>query len=115
MWTNVINAKVKYNEPTLTYDEVINYDGSNLAGWTNLQKNPNAWNVVKAIFNQAFDFSSQASDIEWIFFSPDGLNMYLSDGNSGDKIYQYSLTKAYDILTAAYVRTATVVLNNYAE
>jgi DNA-binding beta-propeller fold protein YncE len=42
------------------------------------------------------------------FFKPDGTELYTS-GNSNDAIYQYSLSSAFDISTASYTRSFSVV------
>jgi hypothetical protein len=39
-----------------------------------------------------------------LFISPDGLNMYVN-GSSGDDVNQYTLSTAFDVSTATYVRT----------
>ena len=39
-----------------------------------------------------------------LFLSPDGLNMYVN-GTTGDDVNQYTLSTAWDISTASYVRT----------
>jgi sugar lactone lactonase YvrE len=38
-----------------------------------------------------------------LFFSPDGLNMYVN-GSSGDDVNQYTLSTAFDVSTATFVR-----------
>jgi len=38
-----------------------------------------------------------------LFFSPDGLNMYVN-GSTGDDVNQYTLSTAWDVSTATYVR-----------
>jgi hypothetical protein len=39
-----------------------------------------------------------------LFLSPDGLNMYVN-GSTGDDVNQYTLSTAFDVSTATYVRT----------
>jgi sugar lactone lactonase YvrE len=51
----------------------------------------------------SFLVSSQESFPAGLFFSPDGLNMYVN-GSSGDDVNQYTLSTAWDVSTAAYVR-----------
>jgi hypothetical protein len=42
-----------------------------------------------------------------LFFSPDGLNLYVN-GSSGDDVNQYTLSSAWDVLTASYVSVFSV-------
>ena len=37
-----------------------------------------------------------------MFFKTDGTKMYIVGGGSGDAIYQYTLSTAWDITTASY-------------
>jgi sugar lactone lactonase YvrE len=50
-----------------------------------------------------YDISSQDTNAVGLFFSSDGLNMYVS-GNaaSNNKVWQYSLATAWDVTTATY-------------
>jgi len=60
-----------------------------------------AWDVSSASFTQSFSVTSQDTKPTGIFFTSDGTRMIIS-GNSGDNIYQYSLTSGFDISTASY-------------
>jgi hypothetical protein len=48
-----------------------------------------------------------------LFFSPDGLNLYVN-GSSGDDVNQYTLSSAWDVLTASYVRVFSVASEDTA-
>jgi hypothetical protein len=47
--------------------------------------------------------SSEESSPTGLFLSPDGLNMYVN-GNTGDDVNQYTLSTAFDVSTATFVR-----------
>lgn len=47
--------------------------------------------------------SGEESNPTGLFFSPDGLNMYVN-GSTGDDVNQYTLSTAWDVSTATYVR-----------
>ena len=49
----------------------------------------------------SFSVSSQSTDPYGVAFKSDGTKMYIAE-LSGDRIYQYSLSTAYDISTASY-------------
>lgn len=71
-----------------------------------------AWNVTTAQHVQAFSVSSQENNASGVFFrndgsSNDGKQMYIV-GYSGDDVNEYSLTTAWDISTASYVRNFSV-------
>jgi hypothetical protein len=61
-----------------------------------------AWDVSTASYaSKSFSATSQDTDLYGLFFKPDGTKMYLA-GNSGNSIYQYSLSTAWDVSTASY-------------
>lgn len=62
-----------------------------------------AWDISTASYNQNLDVSGKDNSPSDIFFKSDGLTMYFT-GTGNDKVYQYSLTTAWDISTASYVR-----------
>jgi sugar lactone lactonase YvrE len=47
--------------------------------------------------------SAEETTPNGLFFSPDGLNMYVN-GSSGDDVNQYTLSTAWNVSTASYVR-----------
>jgi len=61
-----------------------------------------AWDVSTASYNNIhFSVNSQDSNPQSVFFSTDGLKMYIL-GNTGNKVYQYTLSTAWDVSTASY-------------
>lgn len=61
------------------------------------------WDISKASYLQSFDVSAQNILPRSVFFKPDGTKMYCVDGY-GDEVDEYSLSTAWDISTASYVR-----------
>ena len=61
-----------------------------------------AYDLSTASYNNAtFNASGQASDISGVTFNTDGTKMFISD-NGTDKVFQYSLSTAFDLSTASY-------------
>lgn len=64
-----------------------------------------AWNLSTASYTAGYSASSQINSASQtsrdLFFSEDGTKMYLLDG-AHNRIYQYSLSTAWDISTASY-------------
>lgn len=66
-----------------------------------------AWDVSTASYAQQVSVSSQDTIVTGVWFKPDGLIMYVA-GNGNDSVYEYSLSSAWDLTTASYVRTLSV-------
>lgn len=60
-----------------------------------------SWDVSSAAYTGSFYTITQESSPTGFFFSPDGLNLYVT-GTSTDRIYQYSLGSAWDLSTVSY-------------
>jgi DNA-binding beta-propeller fold protein YncE len=60
-----------------------------------------AWDISTASYLQSFSLSGQGGDHQGLFFKPDGTKVYTAS-NTGDTIYQYSLSTAWDVSTASY-------------
>ena len=61
-----------------------------------------AWDVSTASYDSvSFSVQSQESSPRCIFFKPDGTKMY-AIGTSSDRVYQYTLSTAWDVSTASY-------------
>jgi hypothetical protein len=74
-----------------------------------------AWDVSTASYlNVSFSVAAQEITPTSIFFSSDGLNMYVS-GQTGDDVNQYSLSVAWDLSTAAYVRVSASIVEGTQE
>ena len=60
-----------------------------------------SWDISTASYaSKSFSVTQDASPYQ-IFFKPDGTKMYMV-GTTGDAVYQYSLSTAWDISTASY-------------
>lgn len=66
-----------------------------------------AWNISTAVYTRAFSFATQTGVAFQVFFSPDGLNMYITAGVGSDVLYQYTLSTAWNISTATFTRSRT--------
>ena len=58
--------------------------------------------------NKSFSVAGQESAPAGIFFKPDGLSMYVI-GSTGDDVNEYVLSVAWDVSTAAFVRTSVLI------
>ena len=77
-------------------DEVNEYDLST------------AWNVTTAVFLQLKSVSAQDLDPRDIFFKPDGTKMYIVGRQTGDAVYEYNLSTAWNVTTASYLQLFSV-------
>jgi len=66
-----------------------------------------AWDISTAISTRTFSASAQDNSIHGLFFKPDGTEMYLV-GEYGRDVNQYTLSTAWDISSASYVRVFSV-------
>jgi sugar lactone lactonase YvrE len=71
-----------------------------------------AWNVATATFSRNFSIATEETNPTGLFFSPDGLRMYIV-GTTGDDVNEYSLTTAWNVTTASYVRNYSVSLQEF--
>jgi len=60
-----------------------------------------AWVVSSAVYSTVFSVSSQDTNPSGIFFRADGTKMYVV-GSTGDAVYQYTLSTPWSIATASY-------------
>jgi DNA-binding beta-propeller fold protein YncE len=69
-----------------------------------------AWNISTASYVQNFSVASQETSPQGLFFKPDGTKMYITGGGAlGPKgVIEYSLSTAWNISTASYVRNFSV-------
>ena len=59
------------------------------------------WSPSTASFSESFDLSSQLTTPKGIYIKPDGKSFWVI-GNTSDKVFEYSLSTAWDISTASY-------------
>lgn len=61
------------------------------------------WDLSSASFTRTQSVSAQDTVPEGLFISNDGLNLY-TIGSTNDRVYQYSMSSAWDISTLSFVR-----------
>jgi hypothetical protein len=66
-----------------------------------------AWDVTTATYLQSFSIASYEINVIGLFFKPDGTQMY-TIGLTGVGIDEYSLSTAWDVSTASFVRFKSV-------
>jgi DNA-binding beta-propeller fold protein YncE len=66
-----------------------------------------AWDVGPTTYIQSFSVAAQETVPTGLFFKPDGTQMYVL-GSTGDDVNQYTLSTAWDISTASFVRLFSV-------
>ena len=71
------------------------------------------WNVTTATFVQVFSIAAQETTPTGLFFKPDGTKMYVI-GDISDNVNEYSLSTAWDISTATFVRLFSVAAQENA-
>jgi len=76
-------------------DNIVEYDLST------------AWDISSASFSQSLDISSQESGAGGLFFQPDGTGLFIT-GSNGDEVNQFSLSTAWDVSSASFVRNFSV-------
>jgi sugar lactone lactonase YvrE len=65
------------------------------------------WDINTTDFVKSFNVLSQDTTPNGMFFKPDGLSMYVV-GQGLDRVYQYTLTTAWDIGTASFLQFFSV-------
>jgi 6-phosphogluconolactonase (cycloisomerase 2 family) len=64
--------------------------------------NASAWNIQNAYYeSKSFSVNSQETNPRGVFFKSDGTKMYIV-GQTGDAVFQYTLSTAWDVSTASY-------------
>jgi sugar lactone lactonase YvrE len=66
-----------------------------------------AWDISSATFLQSFSVVAQETTPTGVFFKPDGTKMYVI-GTTGDAVYEYDLSSAWDVSTASYLQNFSV-------
>ena len=121
---NISTASPLQQAPTINYFSVLSQEGfpqglfispnggdmyvtGSLGDDVNQYSLSTPWKVETASFVRTRSVSAQETSPTGVFFSPDGLNMYII-GTAGDDINQYSLSTAWNVSTTAFVRTFSV-------
>jgi len=66
-----------------------------------------AWDISSASYQRNFSVSSQDAAPNGLFFKSDGAKMYVS-GNSGDAIYEYNLSTAWNVSSASFLQSFSI-------
>lgn len=66
-----------------------------------------AWSVASASYDAAYSVTTEETSPSGVFFSPDGLSMYVN-GPISDKVFQYTLTTAWSVTTASLTTSFSV-------
>jgi len=72
-----------------------------------------AWDISTASYVQNFSVATEETSPLGLFFKPDGLKMYVC-GAIGDDVNEYTLSTAWDVSTASYVRAFSVAAQTTA-
>ena len=68
-----------------------------------------AWSIATASFDSvSFSVTTQDTAPTALSFKPDGLSMYVL-GTTNDRVYQYTLSTAWDVSTASFLQSFSVV------
>ena len=125
--TNTVSVNGAYDISTATYVQnfsvqsqeiapqviTFNNDGTKMfiVGSTGDEVNEyslsTAFDVSTASYVQNFSVASQDGQPSGLAFNNDGTKMFVV-GNTGDAVYEYNLTTAFDVSTASYVQNLSV-------
>jgi sugar lactone lactonase YvrE len=67
----------------------------------------NRYDVSSASYTQSFSVAAQDTTPEALTFNNDGTKMYIT-GDTGDAVYEYSLSASFDISSASYTQSFSV-------
>lgn len=95
---NINNTVIGNTTPNAATFTTVNIPGA--TGQSTLYENTTITGWIYS--GNSFSISSQESIPSGLFFSPDGLKMYVN-GSSGDDVNEYTLGTAWDITTATFV------------
>jgi hypothetical protein len=66
------------------------------------------WSVATASYDSvSFSVTTQETTPNGVFFKPNGLTMYIT-GSTGDAVYQYTLSTAWNVSTATFTQSFSV-------
>jgi len=66
-----------------------------------------AWDISTASYSQVFSVVTQDTNVRGLSFKGDGTKMFIA-GATGDNVYEYSLSTAWDVSTASYDQSFSV-------
>ena len=71
------------------------------------------WDISTAVFLQNFSVTAQDTSSTGVFFKPDGLKMYVL-GASNNRVYEYNLSTAWDVVSSVYFQNFSVAAQETA-
>ena len=107
------NKSINIGTTSRAQDIQFNLDGTKMFVLDDDNNNSNgvreytlstAYDISTASYVDLFNSGAQEGSPRGLTFNLDGTKMYVS-GNNSDKIFQYSLTTAFDVSTASYDNT----------
>ena len=72
-----------------------------------------AWDISTASFVQLFSVAGQEATPSDLFFKSDGTKMYIT-GTTGDAVSEYTLSTAWNVSTATFIQTLSVLTQETA-
>lgn len=72
-----------------------------------------AWDITTATYTKIFSIGTEETGPSALFFSPDGIKMYVM-GITGDDVNEYTLSTAWDVATAVYTRLFSIATQETA-
>ena len=88
-------------------DGIIMYVVGNTGRDINQYVLSTAWDVSTASYEKRLSLAPQDTQTYGLFFKPDGTKVYIT-GNTGDSVYEYNLSTAWDVATGLYAREFSV-------
>jgi sugar lactone lactonase YvrE len=103
-----VSGNISFNtglffKPDGTKMYVVDY----IIGDVNEYSLSSAWDIATASYTQNFSISGQETLATGLFFDSSGSKMFIT-GQSGDDVNEYSLSSAWNISTASYIRNFSV-------
>ena len=103
VFSQITQVSGLFFKPDGTKMYVADLDGDDVSEY-NLST---AWDISTASYLQNFSIAAQNTAPWDLFFKPDGTQFYFV-GSSGNTVYEYSLSTAWDVSTASFVQGFSV-------
>ena len=91
---------------TLSYEKAFSVSSDDKVYQYNLSA---SWDIATASLDKSLDISAKNSAPTGLFFKSDGTKLYTLDAASDDKVHEYILSTAWDISSALFNYSITVV------
>ena len=110
LWINYFDISQKESQVRGIYTNAsgnLLYVTGSSSSSIHMYKLSKPWDLFSATFENSKSLIAQDSATSGIFFNNSGSNLYIAGTNSG-KIYQYSLTDAWNVETSSYTANANI-------